>query len=94
LASDIKELQVFIGLPGTSGYTQVHQRGLDDDPSNLDISRTLRFAFDGVKAAMGVPLDLLILTSREFQERPLPEMDELVPLYAATVSDSEDPPKV
>ena len=33
---------------------------------------------------MGVPIDLLILTSREFQERPLREMDRLVPLYFAT----------
>jgi hypothetical protein len=56
----------------------------------LDISCTLRFAFDDLKAAMGVPLDLLILTSREFQERPLREMDELVPLYAATVFGAED----
>jgi len=39
---------------------------------------------------MGPPLDLLILTSREFRERPLLEMDELVPLYAATVSGAED----
>lgn len=59
----------------------------------LDVSCTLRLAFDDMKAAMGVSLDLLILTSREFQERPLREMDELVPLYAAIVSSAEDPRK-
>jgi predicted nucleotidyltransferase len=55
----------------------------------LATSRTLRFAFGDVKAAMGVPIDLLILTSREFQERPLREMDELAPLYAAALSSTE-----
>jgi hypothetical protein len=33
---------------------------------------------------MGIALDLLILTSREFRERPLLEMDNLFPLYAAS----------
>jgi hypothetical protein len=45
--------------------------------------------FSIIHFAMGVPVDLLILTSREFQERPLREMDELVHLYAATVSGSQ-----
>lgn len=49
----------------------------------LATSRTLRFAFDEMAAEIGVPLDLLVLTSREFQERPLREMNELVPLYVA-----------
>ena len=58
----------------------------------LDTSRGLRFAFDHAKAWMDAPLDLLILTTREFHERPLREMNELVPLYAASVSDVESPP--
>lgn len=59
----------------------------------LEISCALRLAFGDMDASICAPLDLLILTSREFQERPLREMDELVPLYDITVSGAEDPPE-
>ncbi len=60
----------------------------------LDITRALRSALSEVNVAMGVPLDLLFLTSREFHERPLREMDELVPLYDTTIPATEDAQEV
>jgi predicted nucleotidyltransferase len=56
----------------------------------LNVSNAIRSAFSDLEASVGVSLDLLILTSREFMERPLIEMDRIVLLYSNTVSSPKE----
>ena len=52
----------------------------DDDL--LQTSKAIRIAFRDVECELRVPLDITILTEREYDERPLREMDQLRRLYS------------
>jgi hypothetical protein len=41
----------------------------------------IRNALDGVSSELNIKIDLTVLTSSEFMERPLREMDSLVTLF-------------
>jgi predicted nucleotidyltransferase len=47
----------------------------------LDLIWLIRSRFDEIAAKFHLEVDLTILTSSEFAERPLQEMESLVPLF-------------
>ena len=49
-------------------------------PSSLRTYYNLKTAFDGLSERFGIQFDITVLTEREFSERPLRDMDSLVPI--------------
>lgn len=54
----------------------------------LDATRSVRAAMLLAQKALSFPIHVTVLTKREYAERPLREMDILVPIYSTGVFNS------
>lgn len=54
---------------------------IDSGDLPLSTIRSIRECFREIELRFSLPVDLTILTASEFAERPLIEMDALVPLF-------------
>lgn len=55
---------------------------IDQPDLPLEIIKSIRDDFQDISRKLSIAVDLTILTQTEFAERPLLEMDSLVPLFA------------
>lgn len=52
-----------------------------DNESLLNVGERIRRSLAEIEQELGAPVDVLILTTSEFQQQPLRDMSTLVPVY-------------